>query len=308
LKVIKINKKEKKMLRDMITIDENKCNGCGVCVPGCPEGALQVIDGKVRLVSDLLCDGLGACIKECPVDALKVEKKEAKPYEERKVMENIVKAGANTIKAHLKHLHDHGENKYLGQALDYLKEKGVEIPNFKEAKMSHDHGHGGHGRHGPEVHSGGGGCPGARTIDFSDEAKESGPADTSKQPSELRQWPVQLHLVSPNAPYFQAKDLLLAADCVAFSLGNFHRDYLKGKSLAIACPKLDEGQEIYEEKITAMIDEAKVNTITVMMMQVPCCGGLLGITKAAAEKAKRKVPIKAIVVGLKGEILSEEWA
>lgn len=283
------------MLRDMVTIDEDKCNGCGVCVPGCPEGALQVIDGKVRLVSDLLCDGLGACIKECPVDALKVEKKEAKPYDESRVMENIVKAGVNTLKAHLKHLDDHGEKKYLAEAFDFLKKKGLEVPNYKEAKMAHDHGHGG--------------CPGARTIDFSSEKADNNTGDTvGTQPSELRQWPVQLHLVSPMAPYFQGKDLLLAADCVAFSLGNFHRDYLKGKSLAIGCPKLDADQEIYEEKITAMIDEAKVNTITVMIMQVPCCGGLLGTAKAAAEKAKRKVPVKAIVVGLKGEILSEEWA
>lgn len=281
------------MQRDMITIDEDKCNGCGVCVPGCPEGALQVIDGKARLVSDLLCDGLGACIKECPVDALKVEKKEAQPYDESRVMENMVKAGANTIKAHLKHLHDHGENKYLGQALDFLRGKGIEIPNYKEEKMAHDHSRG---------------CPGARTIDFSEDTGHAS-NDTAgmDQPSELRQWPVQMHLVSPNAPYFQGKDLLIAADCVAFSMGNFHKDYLKGRSLAIACPKLDQEQEIYQEKIKALIDEAKVNTITVMMMQVPCCGGLLGLTKAAAAEAKRKVPVKAVIVGLKGEILQEDW-
>ncbi|HRU38808.1 MAG TPA: 4Fe-4S binding protein [Candidatus Goldiibacteriota bacterium] len=283
------------MLRDMITIDEEKCNGCGVCVPGCPEGALQVIDGKVRLVSDLLCDGLGACIKECPEGALKVEKKEAMPYDEEKVMVNIVKAGVNTLKAHLKHLEVHGETKYLDQALIYLKKNGIEIPDYKEEKMTHGHM--------------GGGCPGARTIDFSgDNNRNSNDNAGISQQSELRQWPVQMHLISPNAPYFQGKDLLFAADCVAFSMGNFHRDYLKGKSLAIACPKLDSEQDIYREKIRALIDEAKVNTITVMMMQVPCCGGLLGLTKAAAAEAKRKVPVKAIVVGLKGEVLSEEWA
>jgi hypothetical protein len=223
-------------------------------------------------------------------------------------MEKIVKAGANTIKAHLKHLHDHGETKYLNEALEYLKKNKFQIPNFKEGKMAHDHGHSGSGRRSPVGSFGGGGCPGARTIDFSEEKTQVTATDTGRQPSELRQWPVQLHLVSPNAQYYQGKDLLLAADCVAFSMGNFHRDYLKGKSLAIGCPKLDSDQEIYEEKIAAMIDEAKVNTITVMMMQAPCCGGLLGVAKTAAEKAKRKVPIKAIVVGLKGEILSEEWA
>lgn len=284
------------MLRDMITIDEEKCNGCGVCVPGCPEGALQVIDGKVRLVSDLLCDGLGACVGECPEGALKVEKKEAVPYDERKVMENIVKAGANTIKAHLKHLNDHGQKEFLNIALEVLKEKNVGIPNYKEAKMAH-------------AHHGGGGCPGSKVLDFSKgNENTSNDGNTGEQPSYLRQWPVQLHLVSPQAPYFEKADVLLAADCVAFSLGNFHRDYLKGRALAIACPKLDSDQEIYAEKITAMIDEAKINTLTVMIMQVPCCGGLLGIAKQAAAKAKRKVPVKAIVVGLKGDILSEEWA
>ncbi len=279
----------------MITIDEDKCNGCGLCVPGCPEGALQVIDGKVRLVSDLLCDGLGACVGECPEGALKVEKKEAVPYDERKVMENIVKAGANTIKAHLKHLNGHGQKEFLSIALEVLKEKNVDIPNYKEAKMAHHHG--------------GGGCPGSRVLDFSGERENtSDTGNTGEQPSFLRQWPVQLHLVSPQAPYFEKADVLLAADCVAFSLGNFHRDYLKGRALAIACPKLDSDMEVYTEKITAMIDEAKINTLTVMIMQVPCCGGLLGIAKQAAAKAKRKVPVKAIVVGLKGEILSEEWA
>lgn len=284
------------MLRDMVTIDEEKCNGCGLCVPGCPEGALQVIDGKVRLVSDLLCDGLGACVGECPEGALKVEKKEAVPYDERKVMENIVKAGANTIKAHLKHLNDHGQKDFLNIALEVLKEKNVDIPNYKEAKMAHSH----HGE---------GGCPGSKVLDFSkeNEATSDG-GNAGQQPSYLRQWPVQLHLVSPHAPYFEKADVLLAADCVAFSLGNFHRDYLKGRALAIACPKLDSDMEIYAEKITAMIDEAKINTLTVMIMQVPCCGGLLGIAKQAAAKAKRKVPVKAIIVGLKGDILSEEWA
>ncbi len=285
------------MLRDMIEIDEEKCNGCGVCVPGCPEGALQVIDGKVRLVSDLLCDGLGACIRQCPVDALKVTKKEAQPYDERKVLGNIVKAGANTLKAHLKHLDSHGETKYLNEALKYLKGKGIDIPNYKEAANMHGHDHGG------------GGCPGSRTLDFSgDKGHTNNDDNPLKQPSELRQWPVQLHLVSPNAPYFQKKDLLLAADCVAFSMGNFHNDYLKGKSLAIACPKLDEGMDVYIEKLVSMIDDAKVNTITVMIMEVPCCGGLLGAAKEAVSRSKRKVPVKAILVGLKGNVLNEEWA
>ena len=281
------------MLRDLVVIDEDKCNGCGLCVPGCPEGALQVIDGKARLVSDLLCDGLGACIGECPEGAIKVEKKEAVAYEERKVMENISKQGANTIRAHLKHLNDHGETVFLNQAIEFLKEKKIPVPEYKAAvKM-------------PSA-SMGQGCPGSRMLDFSEEKKDEA-APAGAFPSQLRQWPVQLHLVSPQAPYFQSKDLLLAADCVAYALGNFHRDYLKGKSLAIACPKLDSEQEIYYEKLVSLIDDAKVNTITVMTMQVPCCSGLLFLAQKAVSNAKRKIPLKAIVVGLKGEILKEEW-
>ncbi|MFH1386428.1 MAG: 4Fe-4S binding protein [bacterium] len=149
-------------------------------------------------------------------------------------------------------------------------------------------------------------CPGAAMQDFSDQGESEGEG-AGAQRSQLRQWPVQLHLVPPLAPYFMGKDVILAADCVAFALGNFHQDYLKGKSLAIACPKLDEGQEAYVEKITAMIDEAKINTLTVMTMEVPCCGGLLQVAKEGAKLAKRKIPLKVIVVSLQGKILKEEW-
>lgn len=285
------------MLRDIVVIDLEKCNGCGNCVPGCPEGALQIIDGKARLVSDLLCDGLGACIGECPVDAITVEKKEAEKYNESKVMDNISKQGENTIIAHLKHLKDHGETSFYNEAIEYLRKNKMPIPELNKPKAHTPHSHGG------------GGCPGSRTLDFTQNTGHNSNNDNlGEQPSELRQWPIQLHLVSPNAPYFQKKDLLLAADCVAFSVGNFHRDFLKGKSLAIACPKLDEGMDIYIEKLTSMIDDAQVNTITVIIMEVPCCGGLLSAVKQAAELSKRKVPIKAIVVGLKGNVISEEWA
>jgi hypothetical protein len=135
----------------------------------------------------------------------------------------------------------------------------------------------------------------------------SGNKDISEQPSELRQWPVQMHLLNPNARYFRDADLLLAADCVAFSMGNFHGKYLKGRSLAIACPKLDHGTETYVEKLTAMIETAKINTITIMMMEVPCCGGLMQMVKAALSRSSRKVPVKSVIVGIGGNILKEEW-
>ncbi len=150
------------------------------------------------------------------------------------------------------------------------------------------------------------GCPGARVMEFLDKEEEVAVQEGTR-PSRLRQWPVQLHLVSPNAPYFQNADLLLAADCVAYALGDFHKDHLAGHSLAIACPKLDDSLEEYRQKIIALVDEANINSLTVMIMQVPCCGALLQTAKAAVEQAKRKIPIKYKVVSLKGEILREEW-
>lgn len=278
--------------RKIIKIDEEKCNGCGVCIPNCPEGALQVIDGKARLISDIFCDGLGACIGHCPQGAITTEEREAEEYDEKKTMENIVKAGKNTIIAHLKHLKDHGELGYYNGALEVLKEKGIEIDLDEEKKDV--------SVHPPRA------CPGARMMDFSDE-KKSNIDESGKRISQLRQWPVQLHLVPPNAPYFQGKDVLLVADCVAYSLADFHKDYLKGRSIAIACPKLDSNQDVYEEKLKALIDDAKINTLTVMTMKVPCCSGLLYLAKNASEKASRKIPIKSIIVSIKGDILKEEW-
>lgn len=273
--------------RDIIKINEDKCNGCGLCVPNCPEGALQIIDGKARLVSDLFCDGLGACIGNCPEGAIYVEKREAEEYDERKVMENIIKQGKNTIKAHLEHLENHGADKYIKEAKDFLKERGIDIPEKKESTKTRSF------------------CPGSKIIDFSREEKNQN--EGGKRTSELKQWPIQLHLVSPNAPYFVGKDVLLAADCTAFSIGDFHKDFLKGKTLIIACPKLDSNIDVYVEKLRKMIDESRINTLTVLVMEVPCCSSLLQIAKKALNSASRKIPIKLIVVGLNGEVLTEEW-
>ncbi|MBI2441247.1 MAG: 4Fe-4S ferredoxin [Lentisphaerae bacterium] len=149
------------------------------------------------------------------------------------------------------------------------------------------------------------GCPGSRTIDRREEQGEE--EATAKVKSQLRQWPIQLHLISPQAPYYQGADVLLVADCVAYALGGFHSEYLKGKSLAIACPKLDEGQEEYTEKIKSWLEDAKVNTLTVMTMEVPCCMGLLSLAQEALAASSRKVPLKHITVGLQGDIQQEEW-
>lgn len=150
------------------------------------------------------------------------------------------------------------------------------------------------------------GCPGSQMVDFGKEEPTDGQA-AGRVPSQLRQWPVQLHLVSPAAPYFQGADVLLAADCVPFAMGNFHSDFLKGKSLAIACPKLDSDQESYIAKIKALYEEAKINTLTVLIMQVPCCRGLLQTALAALKESRRKVPVRYVVVSLQGEVLQEDW-
>lgn len=279
--------------RKIITIDEKKCNGCGLCIPNCPEGAIQIIDGKARLISDLFCDGLGACIGHCPQGAISIEEREAVAYDEKKVMSNIVLQGKNTIKAHLLHLKEHNEHKYLQLALDYLRENNIENPLLEEAQAV------------LKGCSAMGGCPGSKILDFRQPAHQAQADQSGKRPSELRQWPVQLHLISPAASYYQKVDLLLAADCTAFTLGDFHRDYLKGKALAIACPKLDQDKDVYVEKLTALIDEAQINTLTVIIMQVPCCGGLVGIAQEALNQAKRKIPLKTIIVSLQGEVLSQ---
>lgn len=290
------------MKRTIIKIDEDLCNGCGQCVQGCHEGALQIIDDKARLISDLFCDGLGACIGECPVGAIELEEREAEPYDETLVMEKLAPKGAKTILAHLRHLRDHNEMGFLEEGLAYIERYNVnvDISEFKnpQPKQTMEHAH----------HHHGGGCPGSRSMDFRNTNQtETSNASLETAPSELRQWPVQMHLVNPAAGYFKNADLLLAADCVAFSMGNFHSKYLKGKALGIACPKLDANKEIYVSKLTAMIDESKINTLTVMIMEVPCCGGLEQVAKMAVAQASRKVPIKVITVGLQGDIVNEEW-
>ncbi len=279
-----------KVMREVIKIDEDLCNGCAECIPACPEGAIQIIDGKARLLSDLFCDGLGACLGECPRGAISIEKRPAEEYDERAVMENVMKQGKNTVKAHLKHLKEHGEEKYLKEAINYLKEKGIENP-LEESSCSSQKSSG---------------CPGAKVMDFGgNEGVNS--KENSDIPSQLRQWPLQLHLTPPGASYFEGADVLLSADCVAYALGNFHSKYLKGKALAIACPKLDEGLDDYEEKIKEMVDKANINTLTVLVMEVPCCRGLLKLAQNALERAERKIPLKSVVVGINGVVKKEEW-
>jgi len=261
------------MKRTVIKIDDNLCNGCGNCVTGCHEGALQLINGKAVMVSELFCDGLGACIGDCPVGAIELVEKEAEPYNETAVMERISNKGEKVIIAHLKHLLD-------------LTSLNDEMPTMAC------------------------GCPSSMERDFRSVgpvASACSTANKTQQNSELRQWPVQLHLLNPAAAFFLGADVLLASDCSAFTSGSFHETFLKNKTLAIACPKLDSNTQSYVDKLVSMMDDSKINTLTVLMMEVPCCGGLLGFAKSAREKAKRNVPIKAIILDVHGQIKSEEW-
>jgi len=311
------------MVREIIRIDEERCDGCGMCIPGCPEGALLIIDGKARLVSDLMCDGLGACIGECPLDAITIEKREAEKYNETEVIKVIIKQGRNTILAHLRHLAEHGETAYLHEAITWMNNNREHL-NFnpdeiiktmknktpasaRDAAGKHENKKDTE-QHKEEIPCG---CPGGAMRDFRVNNSEDDNITEGhlyqQQISELRQWPIQMHLVNPQAPYFKNCDLLFVADCVAFAIGDFHRTYLKGRSVAIACPKLDSHQDVYKNKLVSMINDAHINTITVMIMQVPCCGGLLQTAMAAVKEAGRKVPLKMIVVGLQGNILEERW-
>ena len=274
------------MLRKIISIDEEKCNGCGNCIPGCPEGALQIIDGKARLVSDLFCDGLGACIGECPVGAIRIEEREAEPYDEYKVMANVVKAGQNVIKAHLKHLDDHNEQVFLKQALDYLKQNNIDIPEYKD-----------------NVKPLACGCPGTMQKDLRDIKKQPQPNETVNISSQINNWPIQLALLNPNAPYLKNADLLIAADCTPFAYANFHQKFLKDKILIMFCPKLDTNLEQYIDKLAEIFKHQDIKSITLVHMEVPCCSGVETIVKRALEKAQQFIMVKDYTISITGELI-----
>lgn len=268
------------MKRDIITINEDKCNGCGNCIPGCPEGALQIIDGKARLVSDLFCDGLGACIGNCPTGAMKVENREAEPYDEYKTMVNIVKGGENVIKAHLKHLEDHGEKELLSQAIDYLEQNSLFIPNYKEKTKCN--------------------CPSTMNKTITRENKSG---EAAVLTPELNNWPIQLGLMNPDSEYLENADLVISADCVPFSYPNFHQKFLKGKVLMMFCPKLDKTIDAYVDKLTYIFEHKNIQSITIVHMEVPCCSGVEIIVKKALENAQKIMTIKDYTVSIAGEII-----
>ncbi|MCE5215164.1 MAG: 4Fe-4S binding protein [Methanobacterium sp.] len=272
------------MKRDIIKINEEKCTGCGACMIGCPEGALQVINGKARLISDLFCDGLGSCIGECPEDAIEIETREAELYDEKKVMDNIAKAGPHVIKAHLKHLYEHGETEYVNQAIEYLKENNIDVPDYEEDIPLAC------------------GCPGSMEQDLGERRIES-QQEAQILSAELKNWPIELQLLNPNTPYLKNSDLLISADCAPFAYANFHKRFLKDKILIILCPKLDKTIDQYVDKLAQIFQKQDIKSISIVHMEVPCCSGIEVIIKRALEKAGKNIIIKDYTISIAGDII-----
>jgi NAD-dependent dihydropyrimidine dehydrogenase PreA subunit len=271
--------------RKIVRIDEELCNGCGECIPNCQEGALQIIDGKARLISDYFCDGLGACLGHCPMDAITIEEREAEPYDESKVMTTIALQGPNTIKAHLKHLKDHNEHELLKEAIAYLQKQQIPVPDLSST---------------PEVLSCG--CPGSMVSSLEPEkVLQSNPVSPDLCHSELYQWPIQLHLVPPNAPFLKDAHLLIAASCSAFALGSFHSDLLRRKKLVIACPKLDNTSP-YLDKLVQIFQRNNLKSVTVAIMEVPCCSGLYRLVEDAVRLSGKNIPMIKEVISTYGKI------
>lgn len=268
------------MKRDIITIDEDKCNGCGECVPGCAEGALQIVNGKAKLVNEIYCDGLGACIKNCPRDAITIEQREAEEYDELQTMENITKAGEKAIQEHLDHLEAHNQTKYLDQAVAYLEQRELFDNEFQRKPKC--------------------GCPGSMAKTIQREPAEEKNISISPQ---LNNWPVQLSLMNPDASYFENADLVISADCAPFSYPNFQQKFLKGKILVIFCPKLDKNLDMYIEKLAHIFSTKNIQSISIVHMEVPCCSGIEIIVKQALEKAQKIITLKDYTISISGELI-----
>ena len=256
--------------RKIIKIDEEKCNGCGLCIPNCAEGALQIVDGKVKLVKDIYCDGLGACLGHCPEDALTIEERDAPEFDVEAVEQHL----EETKKAESK--------------------TKVEPPSP------------GRPFPGPMAHpsSGHTGCPSSRAMHFKPADSGAGSQAEARSTSALSHWPVQLKLVPVIAPYFQNADLLVVADCVPFAYPNFHQDFLRGKAVVVGCPKLDD-IEHYRDKLTEIFRTNSIKSITLPHMEVPCCLGLVRATEDALRASGKNIPLIKVKVGIRGDIQRE---
>ena len=242
------------MPREIIVIDEEKCDGCGICIPACHEGALELVEGKIRLIADKLCDGLGACLGECPKGALRIEAREAEDFDEV------------AVAAHLR------------------ERQRTEGPEGLQPVAA---------------------CPSSRFVQIHQPPTGTGssPESFGNIPSALSHWPVQLRLLSPTAPAFRGASLLLTADCVPVAVPEFHRKLLRGRAVAVACPKLDDARA-HLEKLVNIINHNDLRDITVAHMQVPCCSGLLMLALEARRAAGKDVPVVDMVIGTGGEVLA----
>ena len=258
---VAVNEETESMARrKIVEIDEHKCNGCGLCVPACAEGAIRIVDGKARLVSDVYCDGLGACLGECPEGAIRIVEREAEAFDEEAARRHVA-----------------GEKPRLASACA-------------------------------------GGCPGTAARDLrlnvlsapgvaTARRPAASQAAAGAEPSALGNWPIQLHLVPPHAPFLKGRDLLLVADCVPFALADFHRRMLPGRPVVIGCPKLDD-VHAHVDKLAGVLATASPTSLTVVHMEVPCCTGLLRIAEAALARSGADVPLDEITVSIRGEVLA----
>ncbi|MGB3341347.1 MAG: 4Fe-4S dicluster domain-containing protein [bacterium] len=279
MRILKVNEKNwasniKKVNRKIINIDEELCTGCGDCVPSCPEQALQIAetpDGpKARLVKEFFCDGLGACLGVCPTGALTVTEEEVEAYDEEATISRIKEKAPGMLEMHLKHMKEHGA----------------------ELIKHHEH----HAAKGQCA------CPSAKVMQWEEENESK--TQTTRSKSQLRQWPVQIHLVPPIAPFLKNADLAIIADCVPFTYANLHEDFIKDKVVLVGCPKFDDA-DAYTEKISQIIKTASPKSITVVRMEVPCCSGLVNIVQQAIEQTGSKVPFSGVTIGIKGEVLKQ---
>ena len=245
------------MVRQIIQIDEEKCNGCGLCVEACHEGAIAIIDGKAKLTRDDYCDGFGDCLPGCPTGAISFIEKDTLAYDEEAVMENKRRKEAEKAAA--------------------AKQAAAAKPSFS-------------------------GCPGSRMASFNREEKPeaSYEAAAAKPASQLRQWPCQIKLVPVNAPYFNGAKLLIAADCTAYAYANVHQEFMRGKITIIGCPKLDSVD--YSEKLTAIIANNDIREVTVLRMEVPCCGGLENAAVNALKASGKFIPWQVVTFTIDGNI------
>ncbi|MBE0616381.1 MAG: 4Fe-4S binding protein [Proteobacteria bacterium] len=255
------------MKRQIIRIDESKCTGCGLCVPNCAEGSLEIRGGKAVLVKEALCDGLGACLGHCPEGALIIEERDAEAFDEHLVEQRLQELGR-----------DH-------QPAPVAASHGGACPSSRPVSL-------------------GGGCPSARPTTIAGVRIPAAAAPSAAPASELTHWPVQLGLLPPTAPFFRGAELLLAADCVPFAYPDFHRTLLKGRAVAVACPKLDNAGAHFQ-KLIQIFRQGGLKGVTVVRMEVPCCGGLSAMAAEAWKESGAAFPLRELVISRGGEILEE---